>query len=394
MKVDPNLAARLIEQEDLFGPRADRLLDRVFSRGDGVFLWDTDGNRHMDFQAGDGAVNQGHSHSRIAAAMVEQCLRLALPSPSLRNDRRPVFLERLCAYAGMESALPMNSGSEAVETALAAARGWAWRQKDLPPAQGQVVAFQGHDHGHGVEAQVDDRANPGGGGFVFADFGDVTAAEAEVGPHTFAVLVEPIQWRSGVRVPPRGFLRGLRELCDRKGLLLIVDEIRSGLGRTGKRFAFEHEGIRPDVLLVGKSLTGGLYPASAVLASRMVLDSLPPGTPRSTFAGNPLACAVGFAALAVLEEERLVDRAAELGAYFLARLRAMEGTAIKEVRGMGLWAGIALTADLAVPLARALAREGLLCEPLGDDVLGLSPPLVINREQLDWALERLERVLA
>jgi ornithine--oxo-acid transaminase len=346
-------------------------------------------------------VNQGHNHTRIAAAMVEQCLRLSLGSQTVRHARLPPYLEKLCTLTGFGAALPMNTGAEAVEVAIKAARRHAYRIKGILPGKAEILILSGNEHGQtltlagltdDVEAAED--FGPFGPGFRMAAFGDLAAAGEAVGPATCAILVESIQGRAGVRFPPRGYLKGLRDLCDRNGMLLLVDEVRTGLGRTGKLFAFEHEGIRPDGAILGKSLSGGFYPASAFLASREVMDLFTPGTHRSTFAGSPLACAVATAALDVLVDERLADRSAELGAYFLARLRAMEINRVREIRGLGLWAGIELKDASARQFCEALAHEGLLCHPVRESVIDLSPPLVVTREQLDWALEKLERVLS
>lgn len=382
MKIDPGLAARLIEQEKRFGAHDPRPMDVVCSRGDGVYVWDVQGNRYMDFLTAHGAVNQGHSHTRIAAAMVEQCLRLALTSRNLRNDRLPPFLEKLCTLTGFEAAMIMSCATEAMEAAHRAALGWAHRIKGIEPERTQVMVFSGGAYDRFASAP----------GYLSVPFGDLAAARAKAGRPTCAILVEPVQG-VGTRIPPRGFLKGLRELCDGEGLLLLIDEIHSGFGRTGKLFAFEHEGLRPDGLLLGNSLAGGFYPVSAFLTSREIMDLATPGAAASAFGGNPLACAVASAAVDVIMDERLADRSAELGAYFLARLRAIESTLIKEVRGQGLWAGIELRECSPRPFCEALAHEGLLCEGSADKVINLSPPLIITREQLDWALEKLERVL-
>ncbi|BDU73839.1 ornithine--oxo-acid transaminase [Mesoterricola silvestris] len=401
MKVDPGFGRQLMEQEERYGIPDPRGLEQVFLRADGVYLWDLQGNRFMDFLGGDGAVSQGHNHTRIAASMVEQCLRLSLVTQGVRHARLPPYLEKLCTLTGFGAALPMNTGAEAVEVAIKAARRWAYRVKGVAPGRAEILVFTGNAHGQtttlaGLSGDPDaaDDFGPFGAGFRMAAFGDAVAAAEAVGPATCAILVEPIQGRAGLRIPPRGFLRSLRELCDRRGLLLLADEVQCGLGRTGKLFAFEHEGIRPDGAILGKALSGGFYPASAFLASREIMDLLTPGSHRSTFAGNPLACAVASAALDVLAEEHLVDRSAELGAYFLARLRSMECPRVREARGLGLWAALELREPAARAACEALAREGLLAQALGDSILALTPPLIITREQLDWSLERLERVLA
>jgi ornithine--oxo-acid transaminase len=380
MKVDPGLTGRLIEQEAQFGVRGGHPLDLVCTRGEGIYLWDVQGNRYMDFLGARGAVNQGHTHTRIATAMVEQCLRLPLPSRSLRHDRLPPFLEKLCKLTGFEAALLLSDGAGAVQAALQVASRWAYRVKGVETGKAEFLVFTGN------------LRLPFMAGLRRLPYGDLAAARAALGPHTCGILVEPVLGGE-VRVPPRGFLRGLRDLCDGEGLLLLADEVQSGLGRTGRFLAMEHEGVRPDGVVLGRSLSGGFYPVSAFLTSRSLLDLHPAGPSGGAFAGSPLACATASAALDVLVEERLADRSAELGAYFLARLRAMESPRVKEIRGLGLWAGLEVREEDPGLLVAGLAAEGLLCEVGPEGVLELAPPLVITREQLDWALERLERVL-
>ena len=402
MTADPALASRLIDQETRYGTQDCRPLEIVCTRADGVYVWDVQGSRHMDFLAGDGAVAQGHNHTRIAAAMVEQCLRLGLTSRNLRNDRLPAFLEKLCTLAGFEQALLLSTGAEAVDAAIKAARRWGYRNRRIAPDQAEVIAFSGNDHGRTLTAlscgdnpETTQGFGPFTPGFRIVPFGDLAAARAAAGPRTCAVLVEPVQDEAGVVLPPKGFMRGLRELCDSQRLLLLADEIQCGLGRTGKLFAFEHEGIRPDGAVIGKALSGGFYPVSALLGSRALLGAFTPGSHRSTFGGSPLACAVASAALDVLVEEKLVDRSAELGAYLLERLRAMDGGKVKEVRGLGLYAGIQLRPEAggARAVREALLQEGLICGETRPDCLRLTPPLTITREQLDWALGKLKLVL-
>jgi ornithine--oxo-acid transaminase len=395
LMTDPALSVRLVDQETRYGDFGRHPSDLVAARADGVYLWDIQGNRYMDLVCAQGAVSQGHNHTRIAAAMVEQCLRLCLPDGIFRNDRLPPLLEKLCTLSGFDKALLLNSGSEAVEAAILAARGWGREHKGIAPGESEILLFTGHFHG-----RISSLPGTGGTasalpGFRIAPFGDLAAARAAVGPATCAVLVEPIQGESGIGVPPKGFLAGLRELCDRERLALIVDEVQSGLGRTGKWFAFQHEAIRPEGAILGNALSGGFYPVSALLGSRELLDALAPGARRSTFGGNPLACSVAAAALDVLVEEKLVDRSAELGAYFLERLRHMASPRVRDIRGLGLWAGIELRPEAgdAAAVCEALRQEGLLCRETGGRTLHLVPPLVITREQLDWALAKLKLVL-
>ena len=380
MKVDPDVAARLMNQGVRFGRQEHRPLGLVLTRADAVAVWDVQGNRYLDFTGGDGTVGQGHNHTRIAAAMVEQCLRLAHGPLACYHDRLPPLLAKLCSLTGFEAAVVFAGEDGALEVARAAARNWGVQARGLDPRSAELIEFS--DLGP---------ADPGG---REVPFGDLTATQAAVRPGTCAILVEPFQGRDGIRPPPRGFLRGLRELCDARGLLLLADERRSGLGRTGRLFGFEHEGIRPDAAILGNALSGGFYPAGALLASRAIVDRVPPDGPGPPQGAHPLACAVISAALDVLTEERLADRSAELGAYFLARLRAMDGSRVQAIRGQGLWAALELGpgAGPAREVCGALAREGLLCSGHGD-VLELCPPLVVSREQLDWALEKLERAL-
>jgi ornithine--oxo-acid transaminase len=402
MTVDPAVPSRLIDQESRYGAAGRRPWELVCTRADGAYVWDVQGNRYLDGFAGGGAVSQGHNHTRIAAAMVEQCLRLGLPARNLRNDRLPPLLEKLCTLAGYERALLLCTGAEAVEAALRAARKWGYRQRGIPSGQAEVIVFQGNTHGGGStlvsccgHPDCAEDYGPLAPGFRLVPFGDLEAVAVAAGPATCAVLVEPVQAGPGVVIPPRGFLKGLRELCDRRRILLLADETQSGLGRTGKLLACDHEGVRPDGVVLGQALSGGFYPVSAFLAAAEVLDPLTLRGHDSPFGGNPLACAVATAALDVLVDEKLVERAAELGAYLLERLRGLAGPRIREVRGAGLWAGIELRREAGSALAAcdALRREGLLCGEDGGSTLVLAPPLVITREQLDWILDRLAAVL-
>jgi len=403
MTADPSLSGRLVDQEARYGTSGAHPFELICARADGAYLWDLQGNRYLDLICAGGAVSQGHNHTRIAAAMVEQCLRLCLPARSLRNDRLPPLLEKLCTLTGFEKAMLLNSGAEAVEAAIQAARRWGYEHKGIAPGEADILVFTGNFHGRtstllGLSDLADANAGAGpfGPGFRTVPYGDLAAARAAVGAHTCAILVEPVQGEAGVILPPKGFLSGLRELCDRQRILLLADEVQSGLGRTGRLFAFQHEAGRPDGVVLGNALSGGFYPVSALLGTRELLEGFTPGAHGSAFWGNPLACAVASAALDVLVEEKLVDRAAELGAYFQERLRRMESGRVQAIRGLGLWAGIDLRPEAcpAGQACEALRQEGLLCRETRGRTLHLVPPLVITREQLDWALERLERVLA
>ena len=402
MTADPTLSSRLLAQEARYGAQTDQPPDAVFTRADGVLLWDVEDKRYVDFHAAHGTVNPGHGHTRIAAAMVEQCLRLGLTTGAWRHDRLPPLLEKLCTLTGFDQALLMNSGAEAVETAIKAARRWGYEHRHLPPGQAEILVFTGNAHGRTTtlagcsdDPRVRAGFEPFTPGFRLAPYGDLAAAQGAVGPLTCAILVEPVQGEAGVIVPPKGFLKGLRELCDRQQLLLLADEVQCGLGRTGRLLACQHEGVKADGLVLGKALSGGFYPVSAFLASRELMAVFTPGSHGATFGGNPVACAVASAALDVLVDERLVDRAAELGAYFLERLRQLDSRHLREVRGLGLWAGLELKPEAggARRFRAALLQQGLLCTEAGDHTLALSPPLVITRDQLDWAVDQLQAVL-
>ena len=398
-----SLTETLIETEERYGSHNYAPLDVVLERGEGVFVWDVEGRRYMDFLAAYSAVNQGHNHPRIAEALVRQAHKLALTSRAFRNDVLPPLLEKLCRLTGFDRALLMNSGAEAVETAIKAARKWGYDRKDIPYPEAEIVVFAGNFHGRtttivGFSSDPDSRSRfgPFSPGFVSVPYGDLAAARAAITPRTCAVLVEPVQGEAGIIIPERGFLRGLRALCDERGVLLLLDEIQSGLGRTGRLFAFEHEGIRPDGVTIGKALSGGFYPVSAFLASEDVMSVFTPGIHGSTYGGNPLACAVASAALDVILDERLVERAAELGSQLSARLSMLRSPKIREVRSIGLWAGVELVPEAggARPYCLALKERGMLCKDTHGSTIRLAPPLVITRDQLDWAVDQLAAVLA
>jgi ornithine--oxo-acid transaminase len=395
-------ARSLIDAETRFGSHNYHPLDVVCERGEGVHLWDVDGNCYVDFLAAYSAVNQGHNHPRIADALIAQARRLALTSRAFRNDKLPVLLEKLCRLTGFDRALPMNSGAEAVETAIKAARKWGYDVKGIPFPEAEIIVAEGNFHGRtttivgfSTDPDASSRFGPFPSGFRVVKYGDLESVRAAVSPRTCAVLVEPIQGEGGVIIPPEGYLRGLRRICDENRVMFVLDEIQSGLGRTGKLFAFEHEGIRPDGVTMGKALSGGFYPVSAFLASDELMSVFTPGIHGSTFGGNPLACAVAIAALDVLVEERLVERAATLGLHLAERLRALRSPLVKETRCRGLWAGIELEPEAggARKYCLALKDRGLLCKDTHTHTIRLAPPLVISREQLDWAVDQIEAVL-
>ncbi len=392
-------AADYIEMEDTYGAHNYHPLDVVIARGAGVWVYDVEGKRYLDCLASYSALNQGHCHPRILQALVEQAHRLTLTSRAFRNDQLPLLYKELYDLTGFDMALPMNTGAEAVETAIKAARKWGYTVKGIPYHRAEIIVCENNFHGRTVtlvsgstEEQYRRGFGPFTPGFRTIPFGDAAALEHAVTSNTCAFLVEPIQGEAGIRIPPDGFLQRATEICREHRVLLMADEIQSGLGRSGKLFAYMHEDIRPDVLIVGKALGGGVYPVSAVLASRGVLGVFTPGDHGSTFGGNPLACAVARAALRVLIEEHLVERSAELGAYFLALLRTLHSPDLREVRGRGLWLGIEMNHP-ARPYCEALKEEGLLCKETHERVIRISPPLVITRDEIDWAFARIRKVI-
>ena len=392
--------AKLIAMEERYGAHNYHPLDVVIERAQGAWVTDVNGRRYLDFLAAYSAVNQGHCHPAILSAMVEQAQKVTLTSRAFRNDQLPELLRDLHELTGFEQALPMNSGAEAVETALKAARKWGETVKGIAKDRTEIIVCSNNFHGRTISIvgfSTDDQYRSGFGpfpaGFKHVPFGDAEALRKAITPNTAAFLFEPIQGEAGVIVPPEGYLRAVEEICREHQVLLMADEIQSGLGRTGKLFAYMHEGIRPDVVIVGKALSGGFYPVSAVLSSAEVLGVFRPGDHGSTFGGNPLACAVARAAIRVIVEERLAERSAELGAYALARLKKMRSEKVVEVRGRGLWLAIELNVP-ARPVCEALRDRGVLCKETHETVIRIAPPLMISREDLDWGLEQIESVLA
>ncbi len=394
--------AQLVALEARFGARNYLPLDVVICRARGVWVWDVDGRKYLDCLAAYSALNQGHCHPKIVQALVDQSAKVALTSRAFRTDQLGKFYQQLAELTGFARVLPMNTGAEAVETAIKAARKWAYQVKGVPSDRAEILVFDGNFHGRTTtivgfssEARYRQGFGPFAPGFKLLPYGDAEAVDSAMHPDVAAVLVEPIQGEGGIIVPPEGYLRRLRDITRQHGALLLLDEIQSGLGRTGKMFAYEHEGIRPDVLIVGKALSGGLYPVSAIVADDEVMDVFTPGDHGSTYGGNPLAAAVARAALEVLVEEGLVENSARLGEILLTRLRQLESPHIKEVRGKGLWAGIELHREAggARRFCQALQEQGLLCKETHEHVIRVAPPLVINRQELEWALERLAGVL-
>ena len=375
----------------------------VISRAEGVWAWDVAGRKFLDCISAYSSLNQGHRHPRIMAALLDQASRLTLTSRAVHNDRMGPFLDKLCRLAGLDMALPMNTGAEGVETAIKVARKWGYRTKRVPRDRAEIVACRNNFHGRTTtivgfssEPQYREDFGPYSAGFVLVDFGDIDQLRAAITPNTVAFLVEPIQAEAGVIVPPPGYLAAARQLCREHNVLFVLDEIQTGLGRTGKLFAHEHEpGAEPDVLILGKALGGGVYPVSAVLASRAIMTLLKPGDHGSTFGGNPLAAAIGSAALDVLIDEDLAARAATLGAHLRRGLGALRSGKIKEIRGRGLLIGIeiAATAGTARAFCERLLERGVLAKDTHAQVIRLAPPLVVEPPELDWLVTQLRAVL-
>ena len=397
--VEKPLTDELIELESNYGAHNYRPLDVIIERAEGVWVYDVDGKRYLDCLAAYSAVNQGHCHPRILEAMIEQAHKVTLTSRAFRNDQLPLLCRDLHELTGFEMALPMNSGAEAVETAVKAARKWGYTVKGIPDGKAEIIVCKNNFHGRTVTIvsfSSDEQYRQGFGpftpGFKIIPYGDAVALRAAITPNTCALLVEPIQGEAGIIVPPAGYLKEAASVCRDNNVLFMCDEIQSGLGRTGELFAYTHEGITPDVLIVGKALSGGFYPVSAVLASKEVLGVFHPGDHGSTFGGNPLACAIARTALRVLVDEKLVERSRTLGQYFLERLQTIRSWDLKEVRGKGLWIGIEML-SAARPYCEALKEEGLLCKETHDRVIRIAPPLTITKEEIDWAWERIQKVI-
>jgi len=397
------LSANLIATEQRLGAHNYKPLDVVLARGEGVYVWDTDGNRYLDCLSAYSAVNQGHCHPKILAAMTEQAAKLTLTSRAFRNDQLAYLYEELAALTGSHKILPMNSGAEAVETAVKAVRKWGYEVKGVAENRAEIIVCSENFHGRTlgiISFSTDPDARNGFGpyapGFVTVPFGDADALAAAITENTVAVLIEPIQGEAGVIIPPAGYFTRVRELCTAHNVTLILDEIQTGLGRTGRLLAEEHEGIEADVTLIGKALSGGFYPVSAVLSNSEVLGVLKPGQHGSTFGGNPLACAVARAALKALTEEGMIENAAVMGDRFLEGLRTIRSNIVREVRGRGLMMAIELEPEAggARAYCDALRALGILAKDTHGHTIRLAPPLVITADQVDWAVERIARVLA
>jgi ornithine--oxo-acid transaminase len=394
---------QFIAVEDKYGAHNYHPLDVVISKAKGIWVWDVEGKKYLDFLSAYSAVNQGHCHPRIVKALQDQAKKLTLTSRAFRNDQWPLLAKELCQITGYEMVLPMNSGAEAVETAIKTARKWAYQKKGVPQDGAEIIACSNNFHGRTIavisfstETLYRKDFGPFSPGFVVIPFGDIEALEKAIHPNTAAFLVEPYQAEAGILMPSEGYLKKVKEVCEKNHILFIADEIQTGLGRTGKLFAYEHEGAKPDMVIIGKSLGGGCYPISAVLSSTDILGVFKPGEHGSTFGGNPLACAVAREALRVIKAEKLVKNAEKQGRYFLDKLKTIKSRHIKVVRGKGLLIGIELKPEAggARRFCEALKDAGLLCKETHENVIRFAPPLIIRKHDLDWAFERIQEVFA
>jgi ornithine--oxo-acid transaminase len=391
-----------IELEERYGAHNYHPLDVIITRGEGVWVYDIDGNRYLDCLSAYSALNQGHVHPKILNAMLEQVKHLTLTSRAFRNDQLPLFYKELSALTGYEMALPMNSGAEAVETAIKLARKWAYQVKGVPRYHAEIITCENNFHGRTVsiisfstEPLYRDDFGPFTPGFVVVPFGDAEAIAKAITPHTAAMMLEPIQGEAGVNIPPDGYLKKVRNICTENNVLFIADEIQTGLGRTGKMFACDHESVRPDIVIIGKALSGGFYPVSAVVADSNLLGLFTSGEHGSTFGGNPLGMAVARAAMRVLVEENMVANSARMGEYFYEQLVEVSSPHVREVRGKGLLIGVELfpKAGGARRFCEALVKVGVLAKETHENVIRFAPPLIIDRETLNWAIPRIREVL-
>ena len=393
-----NKTQKFIEMEDQYGAHNYHPLDLVIKKAEGIWVEDVEGNRYMDCLAAYSAVNQGHCHPRLLKVFRRQAAKVTLTSRAFRNDQLPGFYKTLTGITGYSRVLPMNSGAEAVETAIKAARKWGYKVKGIKKDKAEIIVCADNFHGRTttiVGFSTDDQYKDGFGpftpGFKVIPFGDAKALEKAITPNTCAFMVEPIQGEAGIIIPPKGFLKKAAVLCKKNNVLLICDEIQSGLGRTGKMFAHQWEGVRPDGLIIGKALSGGFYPVSAFLADDEVMGVFNPGDHGSTFGGNPLGCAVANEALKVIVEEKLVENSLEQGTYFMDKLKKVPAKSIKKIRGTGLWIGVVLDRP-ARPYCEALMAKGMLCKETHENVIRIAPPLTITRKDIDWAMKRIEKV--
>jgi ornithine--oxo-acid transaminase len=401
-EVDDMSAEEYIKLEQTWGAHNYHPLPVVISKAKGVWVWDIDGKKYIDMLSSYSAINQGHLHPRIVQAAKDQLERVSLTSRAFSNDRMGPYLKKLCALSGLEMALPMNTGAEAVETALKLARRWGHQKKGIPENQGEIIVCENNFHGRTttiISFSSDRNSRKGFGpftpGFVPIPYNDIPAFEKAINENTIGILVEPIQGEAGINVPSPGYLKELRRVCTEKNILLMLDEIQTGFARTGKMFAFQHEGIKPDVLCVGKALGGGLYPVSAAISSREIMSVFTPGSHGSTFGGNPLACAIADAALDVLVDEKLAERSTEMGAYFVRKLESVKCSKIKEIRAKGLLIGVEFhlaPEETVRPMCQKLMEEGVLAKDTHEKTIRFAPPLTITKEEVDWAMERIAKV--
>lgn len=391
-----------IALEEQYGAHNYHPLDVVISRGEGVWVYDVEGNRYLDCLSAYSALNQGHVHPKILSALVEQAQKITLTSRAFHNDQLPLLLQQISELTGYEMSLPMNSGAEAIETAVKLARKWAYEVKKVPANQAEILVAQGNFHGRtttiisfSTEEAYKENFGPFTPGFIPVPYGDHEQLEAAITPNTAAFLVEPIQGEGGVIIPPEGYLLKAKQICEKYNILLIADEIQTGLGRTGTLFASNYDQIRPDIIVIGKALGGGFYPISAVLADKPILGLFKPGQHGSTFGGNPLAAAVARASLRVLVEEDMIQNAAQMGEYFMEHLAEIPNPYVKEVRGRGLLIGVELKKEAggARRFCEALMKAGILCKETHEHVIRFAPPLIIKREDIDWALPKIRDVL-
>lgn len=390
---------QVIDQTNQYGANNYRPLPIVISKAEGIWVEDPEGNRYMDMLSAYSAVNQGHRHPKIIQALKDQADRVTLTSRAFHNDLLGPWYERITSLTKKEMALPMNTGAEAVETAVKAIRRWGYQVKGILENKAEIIACEGNFHGRtmtAVSLSSDEEYRKGFGpmlpGIKIIPYGDIEALKAAITPDTAGFLFEPIQGEAGINIPPSGFMKEASELCKANNILFVADEIQAGLGRSGKLFACDWEGVIPDMYILGKALGGGVFPISCVVANRDVLGVFNPGSHGSTFGGNPLACAVSLASLDVMEEEKLVERSLELGTYFMEQLKEIKNPFIKEIRGRGLFIGVELT-EPARGYCEKLKEKGLLCKETHDTVIRFAPPLVITKEELDWAIERIKQVL-
>ncbi|MEJ2707528.1 MAG: ornithine--oxo-acid transaminase [Anaerolineales bacterium] len=391
-----------IQLEERYGAHNYHPLDVVITHGEGVWVYDVEGNRYLDCLSAYSALNQGHVHPKILQTLKEQAEKLTLTSRAFRNDQLPLLYKEISELTGYEMSLPMNSGAEAVESALKLARKWGYQVKRIPQNQAEIITCAGNFHGRTIsivsfstEPLYKNDFGPYTPGFISVPYGDIESVRKAINKNTAAVLVEPIQGEAGVNVPPEGYLRELREICSQENVLLMADEIQTGLGRTGKLFACDYEEVRPDITILGKALSGGFYPVSAILADRKILGLFKPGEHGSTFGGNPLGAAIARTALRVIIEENMIENAAQMGTYLMDHLMEIPSPHIKEVRGKGLLIGVELKKEAggARRFAEALKSKGILVKETHQDVIRFAPPLIIQQDTLDWAIPRIRQVL-